>query len=167
MLKVINICKYVDFRSLEVEFHIYGDGVQRKLIENFIEKKPKCNIYLHKTLSKDKMQSKLLSYDATIIPLTKNIYGAFPSKITMAMAVGLPIFFSGDGEGFKIVDEFKLGYVSPAGKLNALEKNIKNFSKLNKEQINYMKLNIKNVVKKEFNYTDQQLELCKFVSSLI
>ena len=113
------------------------------------------------------MQSKLLSYDATIIPLTKNIYGACPSKITMAIAAGLPIFFSGDGEGSKIVDEFKLGYVSAAGELNALEKNIKKFSKLNKEQINNMKLNIMNVVNKEFNYSDQQLELCKFISSLI
>ncbi len=112
-------------------------------------------------------QNKLLSYDATIIPLTKNIYGAFPSKITMAMAAGLPIFFSGDGEGFKIVDEFNLGYVSGAGNLNALEKNIIEFSQLNHQQINRMKLNIMNIVKKDFNYADQQSKLCKFISSLI
>lgn len=164
---VFNICKYIDFRSLEIEFHIYGDGIERKLIENFIEKNLECNIFLHETVSKDKMQSKLLSYDATIIPLTKNIYGSFPSKITMAMAAGLPIFFSGDGEGFKIVDEFKLGYVSPAGELNALEKNIKNFSKLSNQQINLLKLNIMDVVKKEFNYIDQQTKLCKFISTLM
>ena len=85
----------------------------------------------------------------------------------MAMASGLPIFYSGGGEGFKIVDEFKLGYVSAAGELDALEKNIKKFSKLNNQQINLMKLNIMNVVNKEFNYSDQQLKLCKFVSSLI
>ena len=44
----------------------------------------------------------------------------------MAMAAGLPIFFSVDGEGFKIVDEFNLGYVSEAGDLNTLEKTIQN-----------------------------------------
>ncbi len=164
---VFNICKYIDFRSLDIEFHIYGDGIERKLIENFVEKNTESNIFLHKTLSKEKMQSKLHSYDATIIPLRKKIYGAFPSKITMAMAAGLPIFFSGEGEGFKIVDEFKLGYVSAAGELNALQKNIKKFSKLDNQQINFMKLNIMNVVNKEFNYSDQQLTLCKFVSSLI
>jgi glycosyltransferase involved in cell wall biosynthesis len=164
---VFNICKNIDFKSLDIEFHIFGDGIEKSLIENFIQQNSECNIFLHQTITKDEMQKKLLSYDATIIPLTKNIYGAFPSKITMAMAAGLPIFFSGDGEGFKIVDEFNLGYVSEAGNLNTLEKNIIEFSRLNHQQINLMKLNIMNVVEKEFNYVDQQSKLCKFISSLI
>ena len=164
---VLNICKNIDFKSLDVEFHVFGDGIEKSLIENFIQQNSECNIFLHQTITKDEMQNKLLSYDATIIPLTMNIYGAFPSKITMAMAAGLPIFFSGDGEGFKIVDEFNLGYVSEAGNLNALEKNIIEFSQLNHQQINRMKLNIINIVKKDFNYADQQSKLCKFISSLI
>ena len=163
---VFNICKNIDFKSLDIEFHVFGDGIERKLIENFIQQNLECNIILHQTITKDEMQKKLLSYDATIIPLTKYIYGAFPSKITMAMAAGLPIFFSGDGEGFEIVDEFNLGYVSGAGNLNALEKNIIEFSKLNDQQINLMKLNIMNVVNEKFNYTDQQLKLCEFISSI-
>ena len=164
---VFNICKNIDFKSLDIEFHVFGDGIEKSLIENFIQQNSECNIFLHQTITKDEMQKKLLSYDATIIPLTKNIYGAFPSKITMAMAAGLPIFFSGDGEGFKIVDEFNLGYVSEAGNLNTLEKNIIEFSRLNHQQINLMKLNIMNVVEKDFNYVDQQSKLCKFISSLI
>jgi glycosyltransferase involved in cell wall biosynthesis len=164
---VFNICKNIDFKSLDIEFHIFGDGIERKLIENFTQQNLECNIILHQTLTKDEMQNKLLSYDATIIPLTKNIYGAFPSKITMAMAAGLPIFFSGDGEGFKIVDKFNLGYASGSGNINNLEKNIIEFSQLNHQQINLMKLNIINVVNKNFNYTDQQLKLCKFISLLI
>ena len=164
---VFNICKNIDFKSLDIEFHVFGDGIEKSLIENFIQQNSECNIFLHQTITKDEMQKKLLSYDATIIPLTKNIYGAFPSKITMAMAAGLPIFFSGDGEGFKIVDEFNLGYVSEAGNLNALEKNIIEFSRLNHQQINLMKLNIMNVVEKDFNYIDQQSKLCKFISSII
>ena len=164
---VFNICKNIDFKSLNVEFHVYGDGIEKSLIEKFIQQNSECNIFLNQTITKDEMQKKLLSYDATIIPLTKNIYGAFPSKITMAMAAGLPIFFSGDGEGFKIVDEFNLGYVSEAGNLNTLEKNIIEFSRLNHQQINLMKLNIMNIVKKDFNYADQQSKLCKFISSLI
>lgn len=164
---VFNICKNIDFKSLNVEFHVYGDGIEKSLIEKFIQQNSECNIFLNQTITKDEMQKKLLSYDATIIPLTKNIYGAFPSKITMAMAAGLPIFFSGDGEGFKTVDEFNLGYVSESGNLNALEKNIIEFSQLNHQQINLMKLNIMNIVKKDFNYADQQSKLCKFISLLI
>jgi glycosyltransferase involved in cell wall biosynthesis len=164
---VFNICKNIDFKSLNIEFHVFGDGNEKILIENFIQQNSGCNIFLHQSITKDEMQKKLLSYDATIIPLTKNIYGAFPSKITMAMAAGLPIFFSGNGEGFKIVNEFNLGYVSEAGNLKTLEKNLIEFSKLNHKQINLMKLNIMNVVEKDFNYVDQQLKLCKFISSLI
>ena len=164
---VFNICKNIDFKSLDIEFHVFGDGIEKSLIENFIQQNSECNIFLNQTITKDEMQKKLLSYDATIIPLTKNIYGAFPSKITMAMAAGLPIFFSGDGEGFKIVDEFNLGYVSEAGNLNTLERNIIEFSRLNHQQIKLMKLNIMNVVEKDFNYVDQQSKLCKFISSLI
>ena len=163
---VFNICKNIDFKSLDIEFHVFGDGIEKSLIENFIQQNAECNIFLHQTITKDEMQKKLLLYDATIIPLKKNIYGAFPSKITMAMAAGLPIFFSGDGEGFKIVDEFNLGYVSGAGNLNALEKNIIEFSQLNHQQINRMKLNIMNIVNKDFNYADQQSKLCKFISLL-
>lgn len=163
---VFNICKNIDFKSLDIEFHIFGDGIEKSLIKKFIQQNSECNIFLNQTITKDEMQKKLLSYDATIIPLTKNIYGAFPSKITMAMASGLPIFFSGDGEGFKIVDEFNLGYVSEAGNLNALKKNIIEFSRLNHQQIKLMKLNIMNVVEKDFNYIDQQSKLCKFISSL-
>ena len=164
---VFNICKNIDFKSLNIEFHVFGDGNEKILIENFIQQNSGCNIFLHQSITKDEMQKKLLSYDATIIPLTKNIYGAFPSKIAMAMAAGLPIFFSGNGEGFKIVNEFNLGYVSEAGNLKTLEKNLIEFSKLNHKQINLMKLNIMNVVEKDFNYVDQQLKLCKFISSLI
>jgi glycosyltransferase involved in cell wall biosynthesis len=163
---VFNICKSINFRYLNIEFHIYGDGVEKSIIEKYIKQNSKCNIFLHKTITKDEMQNKLLLYDATIIPLTKNIYGAFPSKITMAMAAGLPIFFSGDGEGSRIVDEFDLGYISESSNLNALKNNIIEFSHLNHQQINIMKSNIINVVEKDFNYFEQQLQLCKFISSI-
>lgn len=163
---VFDICKKINFKSLDIEFHIYGDGIEKSSIENYIQKNPECNIFLHQAITKDEIQNKLLLYDATLVALTKNIYGAFPSKITMSLAAGLPIFFSGDGEGFKIVDEFNLGYVSAAGDFDALEKNIIEFSKLNQQQINLMKLNIMNVVKKDFNYADQQSELSKFISSI-
>lgn len=163
---VFNICKSINFKSLNIEFHIYGDGVEKNSIDKYIKQNSNCNIFLHNTITKDKMQNKLLLYDATIIPLTKKIYGAFPSKITMAMAAGLPIFFSGGGEGARIVDEFDLGYVSDSNNLNALKNNIIEFSKLNHQQINLMKSNITKVAEKDFNYFEQQLLLCKFISSL-
>jgi glycosyltransferase involved in cell wall biosynthesis len=164
---VFNICKNIDFKNLDVEFHIYGDGVERVLIEKYIYHNPECNVFIHQTVTKDEIQEILMSFDATVIPLTTNIHGAFPSKISMAMSAGLPIFFSGDGEGFSFVDKFNLGYVSEAGNLNSLQKNIKEFSKLDNEQVKLMKQNIINVVNRNFNYADLQLKLCEFISSQI
>ena len=160
---VFNICKNISFKDYGVEFHIYGDGVEKPLIENFINENPTSNIYLHQTVSKDSIQKKLLTFDATIIPLQANIYGAFPSKISMAMSSALPIFFSGNGEGYEFVNKYKLGYVSKAGDIEALNYNIKKFSKLDEQGIIKMKLSIANTVKNNFDYDNQQLKLYEFI----
>ena len=132
-----------------------------------MRKNPDSNIYLHKSLSKDQMQQKLILYDATIIPLIKNIYGAFPSKITMAMAACLPIIFSGNGEGHKIVKDFKLGFASSAGDIDELRKNIIKFSKLDNSDIANIRKNINEACSKDFNFEIQQLNLCEYISNLI
>jgi len=68
--------------------------------------------------------------------------------------------------GVKIVEEFNLDYAYEAGNLYTLEKNIIEFSRLNNQQINDIKLNIMNIVEKDFYYSDQQLKLNEFISSL-
>ena len=70
----------------------------------------------------------LKRYDAALIPLTKNIYGAVPSKIYEAMAAGLPIIFSGEGEGARIIQENKLGWVNHPTDMKQLEANIREFA---------------------------------------
>ena len=139
-------------------------GVEKKSIKDFIKLNPNNNIFLHNPVSKDEIQKKLLEYDATIIPLKKNIYGAFPSKISMAMSSALPIFFAGDGEGFKFVNKYKFGYTSKSGDLKSLNHNIKQFARLNSDDIIKMKSNIIKTVKEKFDYEQQQLELYKFIN---
>jgi glycosyltransferase involved in cell wall biosynthesis len=164
---VFKICKHINFNKYDIEFHIYGNGVERSIIESYIYKNPDCNIFLHLPIGKDEIQNIILNFDATIVPLSKNIYGAFPSKIAMAMASALPIFFSGGGEGYEIVKKFNIGYVSNAGDLVELENNIKIFSKLSNEDIKEFKKNIINIVKNNFDYKKQQLSLFNFIKEQI
>ena len=105
-------------------------------------------------------------FDATIVSLKTNIFGAFPSKITMAIASALPIFFSGDGEGYQVVRKYNFGYASKAGDMKALNKNIKIFSKLNKHDIKKIKLKIIETTKTKFNYKKQQKSLMKFLTHI-
>ena len=148
---------------MNIQFHIYGDGVQKRSIQNFTKQNPN-NIFLHDSVSKDEIQKKLLQFDATIIPLKRNIYGAFPSKISMAMSSALPIFFAGDGEGFEFVNEHNFGYTSKAGDIKGLTNNIKTFSQLDSDDIIKMKSKIIKTVREKFDYQQQQLELFKFIN---
>jgi len=160
---IYSICKNINFKDLNIQFHIYGDGVQKRSIQNFTKQNPN-NIFLHDSVSKDEIQKKLLHFDATIIPLKRNIYGAFPSKISMAMSSALPIFFVGDGEGFEFVNEHNFGYTSKAGDIKGLTNNIKTFSQLDSDDIIKMKSKIIKTVREKFDYQQQQLELFKFIN---
>ena len=122
---ILGICENVDFKKYNSEFHIYGAGGEQYLIEEYIKNNPDSGIFYHGNVSRDEIPTILRSVDCTLIPLVKNIYGAVPSKIYESMAAGLPILFSGEGEGKKIVEENNLGWISPALDYKKLEENIK------------------------------------------
>jgi len=124
---VLNICHSIDFGSKAVEFHIYGAGSEKDKIVNFIKDNPQCGIVYKGTAGRDEIPAILKQYDGALIPLTKMIYGAVPSKIYEAMAAGLPILFSGEGEGARIIRDNKLGWVSAPGNMQELSDNIDAF----------------------------------------
>ena len=51
----------------------------------------------------------MASFDFSLIPLRTYIFGAFPSKITAAVASAIPVLFLGEGEGAKVVSELNIG----------------------------------------------------------
>lgn len=121
---IAGICKNINFTEINAEFHIYGAGGEQQEIEDFLKENPNNGIFYHGKVSREEIPSVLAKSDSTLIPLVKNIYGAVPSKIYESMASGLPIMFSGEGEGKKIVEENDLGWVSGALDYEALKENI-------------------------------------------
>ncbi len=109
---ILSICEHIDFKELKTEFHIYGTGTEQENILAFLSQNPIRGITYHGTLKRDEMPEVLSSYGCTMIPLIKNIYGAIPSKIYEAMAAGLPIIFSGEGEGAAIIKKSNAGWIS-------------------------------------------------------
>lgn len=126
---VLPLLKSIDFVALGVEMHLYGGGNQADEILEYIKDGDK-NIWYHGYVSKQEMNEELKKYDLSIIPLAASIHGAVPSKIFDLLPTGVPILFSGDGEGARIVKEWGFGLVSPYGDYKALEENIKAFKEM-------------------------------------
>ena len=122
---IINICKNINFKELNTEFHIYGAGGEQTEIETYLNNNPDKGITFHGAVKREMIPQVLAQYDCTLIPLVKNIYGAVPSKIYESMAAGLPIIFSGDGEGAEIIRNYQLGWVSPSLDYKLLADNIR------------------------------------------
>lgn len=122
---IAGICENVNFKDSGAEFHIYGAGGEQDAIEKYLSENPDCGIYYHGKVSREQIPIVLGQADCTLIPLVKNIFGAVPSKIYESMASGLPILFSGEGEGKRIVEENNLGWVSAPLDYERLEANIR------------------------------------------
>lgn len=121
---ILGICEHIDFKATGAEFHIYGAGGEQKDLERYLTAHPDRGIFYHGKVDRTQIPEVLSRADATLIPLVTNIYGAVPSKIYESMAAGLPIFFSGEGEGRSIVQENHIGWVSNASDFEELRHNI-------------------------------------------
>ena len=121
---IYDLARNIDFRELNAELHIYGEGAEKVKLEKYLSENQNKNIFLHKSVSREEIPEVLSGYYCTIIPLVNNIYGAVPSKIYEAMAAGLPVLFSGSGEGAKIIHDNKAGLVSGPKDYGSLKENI-------------------------------------------
>jgi len=164
---ILSICENINFNELNAEFHIYGMGAEQERIVSFLEENPKRGIKYHGILKRDEMPEVLSSFGGSLIPLIKNIYGAVPSKIYEAMAAGLPILFSGEGEGASIIKNVKAGWVSKPDDWNGLKKNIDEF--LNVSDVAYFEIRNNNAstATKQFDRTKQIEALHEFLKGKI
>lgn len=163
---ILGICQNVRFKDLGIEFHIYGAGSEKETIEKFVLQNPDSNVFLHPVIKKQEIPALLQSFAGAVIPLKKGIYGAVPSKIYEAMAAGLPILFSGEGEGSKIIKKYEVGWVSSAGDYQQLENNIDDFVSNSEKRVIYSN-NGKNCAYQFFDRKIQIQRLHEFLQSNI
>ena len=161
---IADICKSVNFKDLNAEFHIYGAGGEKDEIVEYLSANPDCGITYHGIVSRDELPSILLDSDMTLIPLVKNIFGAVPSKIYESMAAGLPIMFMGEGEGAKIVKENNLGLVANAKDYFQLKNNIQ-YAASHPDELVEMTNNCINAANNKFNRPKQIAALHQFLEN--
>ena len=148
------LCQNVNFKEVGAEFHIYGAGGEKEQIEAFLKENPDRGVYYHGSVSREDVPQVLINSDATLVPLIKQIYGAVPSKIYESMAAGLPILFSGEGEGQRIVEKYQIGLVAAAKDYAKIQENIKTLAS-DKELRETMKRNCVDCAKNVFNRPKQ------------
>lgn len=163
---ILSICENVDFKALGVEFHIYGSGTEQEKIEKHLRENPGKGIRYLGAIPRDNMPAVLSSYGGALIPLVRNIYGAVPSKIYEAMAAGLPILFSGSGEGAKIVSHHEAGWVNEPGQWRELSQNILSFKLLEDAIFAAKRERNKAIAKQYFDRTKQIALLGDYLTNL-
>lgn len=122
------LCHSIDFAALHLELHLYGDGPDKEAIKTLTEENPDSGVYLHPVMAHEEMTEVLKNYDAALVPLKTDIRGAVPSKMYAALAAGIPVFFSGNGEGAAFISDHDLGWVSAPGDYRALHDRLLLFS---------------------------------------
>ncbi len=159
---MLSLLRSVDFVRLGVEMHLYGGGNQMAEIEEYIKQGDK-NIYYHGYVSKQQMGEELRKYDLSIIPLAAHIHGAVPSKIFDLLPEGIPILFSGEGEGARIVSDYGFGLVSTHGDYAALAQNIQAFVDMTDEEYAAYVNNCLSASQDIFSFSKQMERFCDFI----
>ncbi len=163
---VLNMIQAINFTELNVELHIYGEGFEKPEIIAFIQNNPNNGVVYHDSIPGKAIPEMLRQYHATLIPLTSIIHGAVPSKIFMAISNGLPVLFSGGGEGAQIVIDGKIGWVNKPSDFEGLKHNIKTFSKISETEYQQLKNNCWSLTKDLFNKEKQDQAFDLFLQQL-
>lgn len=164
---ILDISRNLIFKEGEIEFHIYGDGPEKNEIVDYLKKNPNRGIYYNGTVERSKIPEILVNYDITLIPLKKNIYGAVPSKIYEAMAAGLPILFTGGGEGARIIERYDLGWVCDPLNYSQIQLTLNEITVLPKEVLDKKRRNCLKTANDIFNREIQIDNLNKLLVNFI
>lgn len=152
---VLELCKKIDWKTHNVEFHIYGDGAEKQEINNLILSGELKNVFFHGIVNREVLHEKIKAYDVALVPLKARIYGSVPSKIFEYSSLGFPILYFGGGEGEKLVAENNLGWVAKVGNYFELNSAITTISKLTKTELFEMKKEVLETSKKAFDLDKQ------------
>jgi len=152
---VLELCKKIDWKTHNVEFHIYGDGAEKQEINNLILSGELKNVFFHGIVNREVLHEKIKAYDVALVPLKARIYGSVPSKIFEYSSLGFPILYFGGGEGEKLVAENNLGWVAKVGNYSEINSTITTISKLSKTELFKMKKEVLETSKKAFDLDKQ------------
>ena len=160
---VLEICKNVDFDALGAELHIFGEGRQLEAVEHYAA--ITTGIIYRGTLPKHELDQLMPTFDASLVPLTRRIRGAVPSKVYAGIAAGVPLLFVGEGEGAEIVREHGIGLVSSAGDFSGLRANVAALTQMTPAERAAMRTRMERLQVGEFSFRRQAAEFLDWLGA--
>jgi len=158
---VLDLCKNIDLKALNIELHLFGDGAEKNQLEAFILDNKDNKIFFHGMLERNELHHRIKTFDIAIVPLTTRIYGSVPSKIFEYASLGFPILYFGGGEGEIIVEENTIGWVAPVGDFEKLNQIIMEIASLSTKELKAKKEAIFFTAQTQFQLEKQIAELIK------
>lgn len=156
---ITELCQKVDWKKHNIELHIYGDGAEKKILEELVLSGKLPNVFFHGMQERKTLHEKIRSYDVALVPLKTRIYGSVPSKIFEYSCLGFPVLYFGGGEGETIVEANNLGWVAKVGDYSSLNLVIESLSKLTRSEINQKKKEVIESSKIAFDLNKQMNQL--------
>lgn len=163
---VFELCRLIDFKSVGLEFHIYGMGMEEDQIKDFCEKNPECGVFFHGAYHPDELKQIYSDVLVALVPLSNRIQGAVPSKIFELIQHEVPIIFSGGGEGADIVNQYNLGLTAPPGNVKGISELLQVFRSYSQDEYDALIKSIQTAKSHDFNFNSQFNSLIDFVEGV-
>jgi glycosyltransferase involved in cell wall biosynthesis len=158
---VLELCQNIDLDNLNIELHLFGDGVEKNEIVKLISSRKQQKIFFHGMMDRKELHESIKTFDIAIVPLKTRIYGSVPSKIFEYGSLGFPILYFGGGEGENIVEDNKLGWVAKVGDYSDLNSKLKIISNYTNLELATMREVIRKNSKSNFDLDKQIMTLLK------
>ena len=156
---VLSLCENIRIENLNIELHVFGDGFEKKLIQDLIDKTGNSKVFFYGMLDRNDLHQQLKNMDIAIVPLKTRIYGSVPSKIFEYTTLGFPVLYFGGGEGGNIVQKNNLGWIAEVGDFSELNNQINEIAKLSKNELHLKKKSVFEKSKQVFNLDIQMQKL--------
>ncbi len=120
----------------KAELHIYGEGTQKKEIEEFIQRNNIKHTYLNNRVSDSEIKSIYKQSDVLLVHLKddKLFEMTIPSKTQAYLLAGKPILMAVKGEAANIVKSSRSGITCNPEDINSVRIAIDNLIKMSKEE---------------------------------
>ena len=164
---MLALCKAISFSKLGAELHIYGEGPEANALAAWIAANPSRGVRQFAPCSVVALNALLPQYEAMLVPLVAPIFGALPSKIFTAAAAGLPVIYSGGGEGERIVREYEIGWCAAPQDYSAIAAIIENRSQDELPVLAARRAHIVQVAQTAFNKAAQDAAFGVFIADLL
>ena len=164
---LLALCKAIPFAALNAELHIYGEGPEQEALKEWLSSNSDCGVCCFAPLSVAELSALLPQYHAMLVPLAAPLEGALPSKIFTAIWSGIPIIYSGSGEGARMVQEYELGWNAAPLDYKGIATLIRALAQCSAEELTAKQAHILEIGRTVFSKAAQDKAMLQIISGIL